>query len=67
MKLFDHDSHCKDCISFIDLRNNVMILRVKKTLVFKQPTVYVTNRDRAYHRVAAECERLTKISVTTQC
>ena len=33
--LTDHDSHCKDCISFIDIRN-MTIQRVKKTLVLKQ-------------------------------
>ena len=64
--LLDHDSHCKDCISFIDVRN-MMILTVKKTLALKQSTVYVTNRDREYQRLAAECERLTRTLISTQC
>ena len=69
--LIDRDSHCKDlCISFFDIRN-MMIPRFKKTFVLKQSTagstVYVTNRDGEYQRLAAECERLTRILVTTQC
>ena len=64
--LIDDDSHCKDCISFIDVRN-MMILRVKKTLVLKQSTVYVTDRDREYQRLAVACEKLIRIVVTTQC
>ena len=33
--LTDHDSYCKDCINFIDIRN-MMIESVKKTFVLKQ-------------------------------
>ena len=33
--LIDHVSHCKDCVSFIDIRN-MMILHAKETFVSKQ-------------------------------
>ena len=49
--LTDHDSHCKDCISFINIRNK-MILHAKKMLVSKQyeyffhsSANYVINKD----------------------
>ena len=42
-----------------------MILRVNKTLVLKQSTVYVTNKDLEYQRLTAKCERPTRILVTT--
>ena len=64
--MIDHHSHCKYCISFIDVRI-MMIPGVEKKLVFKQSTVYITNRDREYQQLAAECERLTRILATTQC
>ena len=54
------------CISFINV-GNMMVLPVKKTLVLKQSTVYVRNRDGENQVVAAECERLTRILVTSQC
>ena len=36
-------------------------------LVFHNSTVYVTNRDWEYQRLAAYCEGLTKTSVATRC
>ena len=59
--LIDHDSHCKDCISFIDIRN-LMILRVKKMLQgkrYKQGSIIST--------AGRGIQNTDQILVNTQC
>ena len=61
--LIDYDSLCKDCISFIDIQN-IMMLHVRKRGFWSNMNIGVSQfyslrykQGWEYQRLAAECER----------
>ena len=46
-------------------QDQVLIKLFMDVFIFLSSTVYVTNRDLKYQQLAAECETLTRILVTT--
>ena len=64
--LINHDSHHKDCISFVDIRN-MMILHFKKYLFFTFLQSTLQTGIENINGPLQNGETLTRILVITQC